>query len=119
MHIEDFIGRHEGVQQQALYYLHELIASQTNLRPSVKYGLPFYSGMKNVCYIHPLKDGMIELCFLYGKELSNASGLLEMRGRKRIAGITIDPKADMPTEKIMETLFEAIALDEQIHATKS
>lgn len=64
--------------------------------------------------MNPLKKGGIEFVFTRGRELSNAQGILESRGRKEVSGIRLKSVDDIPIESLTEVIQEAILLDETV-----
>lgn len=109
---EDFIYQFEGAQREVLLYLHELLTSELNLTDKIRYRIPFYDGRSWICYLNPTKTGKVELSFVRGKELSNAQGLLESKGRKQVSSVTFTSVREIPLEVLYEILQEAILLDE-------
>lgn len=112
--VEDFIYNLEGNQQDVSMYLHELLVNDLGLQPKIKFKIPFYYGKSWICYINPKKNDAVELAFTRGNELSNEQGVLMHDGRKQIAGIVIKTIEAAPMEAILETIHEAILLDETV-----
>lgn len=107
--VEDLIYRFEDSQREIMLYLHHLFLDM-NLMPKIRYRIPFYYRKSWICYVNPKKEG-VELVFLQGKQLSNTQGLLDDKGRKQVAGITLKSVDDIPHEAIFEIAQEAILLE--------
>ncbi|MCB9312391.1 MAG: hypothetical protein R2787_06030 [Saprospiraceae bacterium] len=107
----DFIEERSGEQQAILIYLYELFLQWEGVRPRMAFGIPFFYGKKWICYLNPLKDGGVEVVFTRARELSNANGLLEAKGRKLVMGVTYRSLTEIREESLLETWEEALALD--------
>ncbi len=112
--VEDLIYNKEGKQQEILLFLHDLMISIPNVEAKVRWKLPFYFRKSWICYTNVLKNGNIELCFMRAIELSNASGILNMKGRRQIGGIEISSLDDIPMDALQEVLQEALLLDDTV-----
>jgi hypothetical protein len=112
--IEEYIYDFEGPQREIMWYFHNLLTGEFNLRPKMQYKLPFYYGKSWICYLFPTKKGAIELAFTRGNELSNEQGLLKRKGRKQVASIDFKVLSDIPEQSIKEVIHEAILLDETV-----
>ena len=109
----EYIEARDGEQQRILLVLHELITSLPQVTDKIRYKIPFYDRKSWVCYLNPLKEDGVELCFLHGNELSNEQGLLDFKGRKQVAGISYFAVSDIREEPLLEILQEALLLDEE------
>ena len=109
----EYIEARDGEQQRILLVLHELITSLPQVTDKIRYKIPFYDRKSWVCYLNPLKEGGVELCFLHGNELSNEQGLLDFKGRKQVAGMSYFAVSDIREEPLLEILQEALLLDEE------
>ncbi len=94
--------------------LHQLCAVELDLRPEVRYRLPFYYRNSWICFISPLKNGAVELGFTRGNELTQSAGLLQSKGRKQVFGIEYTKPEDIELEALLPILHEAIVLDETV-----
>ncbi|MTI87214.1 MAG: DUF1801 domain-containing protein [Balneolaceae bacterium] len=112
--VEDFIYRHEGNQQEVMMYFHHLLTSFPTVTPVIKYRIPFYDQNTWVCYLNPLKNGKVSLCFIRGYELSNEQGILESKGRKQVLSVDFGSVDEIPEEAIREIINEALFLDETV-----
>lgn len=109
--VEDFIFGREGKHREIMSHLHFLLTETYNLEPKLKFGIPFYYRKHWVCYLNPLKGGLVELVFLRGNELSNEQGMLNGKNRKMVKGIEIAAMQDVPENLLHEIINEAILLD--------
>lgn len=110
--VENFIYQFENHQRDLLLFLHDLLSMQLELEDKMRYRIPFYFGRSWICYLRPNEDQSVELVFLRGNELSNSQGILDHKGRKQVAGLTIKKVSDIPMSALEETLQEALLLDE-------
>ncbi|MDR9418479.1 DUF1801 domain-containing protein [Gracilimonas sp.] len=110
----DFIDSHNGNQREVMYYFHNLLTSFPTVTSSIKYRIPFYDQKTWVCYLNPLKNGKVSLCFIRGYELSNEQGLLESKGGKQVLSVDFGSVAEIPERAIREVINEALFLDENI-----
>jgi len=112
--VENFILSREGKQREVMNHLHYLLTETYNLGPKIKFGIPFYYRKHWVCYLNPLKGGLVELVFLRGNELSNEQGILNGKNRKMVKGIEIAAMHDVPENHLHEIINEAILLDSAV-----
>lgn len=110
----DFIDQYEGAQQELLTYLDELISSFPEVTCRLRYQLPFYYRKSWICYLNPTQDGMVELAFTRGNELSNEQGLLASRGRKQVYSAMFSSILDVDENELLEVLQEAFVLDAEV-----
>ncbi len=110
----DFIDQYEGVQQELLTYLDELISSFPEVTCRLRYQLPFYYRKSWICYLNPNQDGKVELAFTRGNELSNEQGLLASRGRKQVYSAMFSSILDVDENELLEVLQEAFVLDAEV-----
>lgn len=112
--VEEYIAGFEADQKAIMEFFHLLLKTELNLLGKIRYQIPFYYQKSWICYLNPLKDGRIELAFLRGNELSDVQQLLSFNGRKQVAGIAFRSMEEIPVEKIMEIIHEALLLDTKI-----
>lgn len=112
--VEDFIYRHEGNQREVMLFFHHLLTSFPTVTAAIKYRIPFYDQNTWVCYLNPLKNGKVSLCFIRGYELSNEQGLLESKGRKQVLSVDFESVKQIPKEVVREIINEALFLDETV-----
>jgi len=97
-------------QLAVISYMDSFFINDCQMTRKMRYRVPFYDFNKWVCYLNPTKKGMIELCFLKGKELSKIHPILEVRGRKMVAGILLNVYNDLPIEDIAKVINSAKSL---------
>lgn len=107
-----FIDQFEGDQYDILSYFQQLLAEEYQLMDKIRYKIPFYYNHSWICYLNPIQQEAIELAFTRGNELSNASGILDFKGRKQVSGVIFSKLSDIPSEAIQAVIQEAIWLDE-------
>jgi len=110
MNYDYFLDTLSENQRNIISFLHQEFLNQPGVVYKMRFKVPFYDYGTWICYLNPKKKDRVELCFLRGKELSNASGLLEDYGRKIVAGIMIEDYNAIPLDGIMECFFEAMDL---------
>lgn len=110
----DYIYEREGNQQEIMLQLHELLLSYPEITCKIRFKIPFYYRKSWICYLNPIKNDQVELCFLRANELSNEQGLLDFKDRTQVAGITFSKASDIPDEPLHEILHEVFLLDEEV-----
>ena len=110
----EYIYSREGVQQEIMLVLHDMLMSNVGITNKIRYKVPFYYYKSWICYINPHKKGHVEFCFLRGNELSNAQGILDSKGRKQVCSLTFHSVDDIPERLVHEIIPEAILLDETV-----
>ncbi len=113
--IEYYIAKQATEVTQLMYFIREVILdAHPALTESMKYGVPFYSLKRNICYLtHNKKDG-VYIGFIQGRKLSNEQGLLISDGRKQVKILQFESLKDaqQKTSLLNEVLNEAFILDE-------
>jgi len=112
MTFDYFLDTINANQKEIIEFMHNIFLSYPEVGHKMRYRIPFYDHKTWVCYLNPVKPDKVELCFLKGKELSNAQGLLDDRGRKMISGIILSDLKSIPIEEIHVLFAEAIMLGE-------
>ncbi len=112
--IENFLYSKSGQQRAILLYLHQILAEELALGAKIRYKIPFYYHHSWICYLNPIKADGIELAFLQGKYLSNAQGLIDMKDRKQVGGISIYKVEDIHRDTLYEIIQEALIIDEEM-----
>lgn len=110
--VEEYISNKPDNLREVMTYLHFLISSQDGITSKLGYGIPFYSRKKPICYVNPIKNKKVELCFYFGKLLVEQHKILSMRDRKQVAGIYIEDIANIPEKEILKAIESAIKFDE-------
>lgn len=109
--VEAFIDDLPPEQRDIAWHLHRILVDDYDLGPKLRYGIPFYDHQTWICYINPVKkpQGM-ELVFLRGADMEDPFGLLQTKGRKMVAGITLTEITDLPDEALAFYLDQALEL---------
>ena len=110
--VEEYITDFDGRQRDLLQFMYEFLMEQPGMRCKISYKMPFFIRKQQVCYLHAIKDGSVEIAFPRGHQLSNDQGLLESRGRKYIKGIRLEKLDSIPLEALHQVIQEAILLDD-------
>jgi hypothetical protein len=87
--VEQFIAQQAIPQRDLLLALHQLLLTYPNIKPKIRYRIPFYDQNKWICYLNPLKNGGVELAFVRANEMPEIADLLNRKSRSQIAGIDI------------------------------
>lgn len=109
---EAYITELPDNQRLIMQYLHGLLMSFPQVTTKIRYKIPFYDRKSWVCYLNPVKNNGVELCFLKGSELSNEQGILEPTDRKMVRGIKYYKPEAINVKLLREVINEAIILDE-------
>lgn len=109
--VDAYIYKCPSPEREIMAYLHHLFL-KLQLKPKLSYGLPFYYGKRWLCYLHPLKEGGLELCFPRAQEFEDPTGLLQIKSRKRIKGITINNLNEINESAILKIVDVAIEIDQ-------
>ncbi|NNF22325.1 MAG: DUF1801 domain-containing protein [Saprospiraceae bacterium] len=113
-----FLERISDNQREIVECLDNLFLTFPEIGRKIRFKIPFYDYKSWVCYLNPKKKDAIELCFIYGKQLSNIQGLLEDHGRKQVSGITIYKVQDLNLDFIAEIFSEALILNDEMKSLK-
>lgn len=108
--VDAYIVNRPPELRDLMAFLHAWL-QEHGLQSKISYGIPFYSGRKNLCYLNPQKTGGLEMCFLKGQGLFHP--LLRRRGRKQVKGLYLESLESIPIEALEEVLSQALALDAQ------
>lgn len=111
--VADIIAGFDQNQQEIAWFIHEWLTLDYDLFCKIKYKIPFYYQKSWICYVNPVKYSGIELCFMKANKLTNEQGLLESKGRKYVAGITMYTIDHNLFKKIRVDLLEALDNDLQ------
>lgn len=98
-------------QRFMLWELHRLLMTFHGVKTKIRYRLLFYDGIKWICYLKPMKNKGIEVCFLNGFKLTERS-YLKAANRKIVKGIIINEITDINLEMIAEVFAEALLIDQ-------
>ncbi len=113
MNVIDYIYNQKGSQHELFLMLHNFISEYEDIQSIIKYGIPFYSKKKVVCYLNPLKPIGVELVFWNALKMKNSLPLLDMKKRKWFAGISYHTIKDIDFEVLDKIITEAINCDSQ------
>ncbi len=114
MNFDVFLDNISENQCLIIEYLDSQFLSLPEIGRKMRFKIPFYDYKSWVCYLNPVKNNKVELCFIWGKKLSNVQGILEDRNRKQVSGVIIDNINEININSIMEIFSEALVLDEQL-----
>jgi hypothetical protein len=109
--LDKFYLAHDEPLQGCLLALKEIIlAENTEIIPSLKYGMPFFSYKgKMFCYLWVHKKyKQPYIGFVEGKRLEHP--LLQAEKRSRMKIMLFNPEVDLPLETIQEILGKALQL---------
>lgn len=115
--VEVYIAEQEPTQKQIMNILHDLIMRYDRMSAKIRFRIPFYYQKSWVCYLNPVKNNGVELCFVRANELSNENGHLNFKDRKQVAGITYYSHKNIDENIINEVLSEALILDDHVKYT--
>lgn len=115
--VDAYIANREAPVAATLSALRELILRcSPAISESIKYGLPFFTYHRPLCYLNPTRSG-INLGFTRGAELSNGKGVLAGKG-KLVRHIHIPCGDTIPERLIRETLYESMMLNDPAEGRK-
>lgn len=109
-----YIHSKPAAQSALLQHLHQIVSQHPKIQGKISYSLPCYKIKSPVCHLNPFKDGSVEIVFWRARELSNESGVLDFKDRKRMAGITYSSIEEVDEEVLNQVLHEAYLLDETV-----
>ncbi|UXP33370.1 DUF1801 domain-containing protein [Reichenbachiella agarivorans] len=108
----NYIHTKEAQQSVLLLALHRMITDHPKVQAKISYSIPCYRLKNPICHLNPLKNGGVEIVFWRARELSNESGILEFKDRKRMAGISYYSLQEIDADELRQVLQEAYLLDE-------
>jgi hypothetical protein len=112
LQVNDYIESLPDRQKMLVQVLHDFLLSFPGVHAKIRYKIPFYDRRTWFCYLNPIKNEGVELAFLNGHKMSNAQGVLDLRGRVQVAGIRFYRVEEMDEEILFEIVQEALLLDE-------
>ena len=107
-HIESLANQ----QREITSFLHSWLTMEHNLEAKYRFKIPFYYQNTWICYLNPIKNDGIEFNFVRARELSLHEDVLDFKGRKMVAGISLYDVKKIPLDKLGLVLEEALILDE-------
>lgn len=110
----DYIESFDGEQRRIMLALYRIISTYPQVTCRIRYKVPFFYRKTWICYLNPLKNAGVELCFVRANELSNEYGLLDFKNRTQVAGVTYFLADEIREDTLTEVLQEALLLDETV-----
>jgi len=110
--VDNYFLKLEPTKRELALFLHRFLKSFDGIESSIKYGIPFYTRNKWICYLNAPKFGGLEITFLRAKKLENTGHLLESRGRKMVASLTFtETQPEIDLELLKKVMHEALEVD--------
>ncbi len=110
---EDYLLSLDERQKEMAFLLREMIfIAAPEVTESFKWGIPFYSNPKALCYLSKRGKG-IDLGFVCGKLLHDQWGVLVNRGTKQVRHVYIESMAEFQHEAIQHLLEQAVEINEK------
>jgi len=107
--LAEFYANRSDVQRANVEYLRGLVLSaHPGLTEKMRYGSPFFDLTNWFVYISAPPSGVVELCFMQGYLMADASGLLEARDRVMVRSVSIFAPGTPNEEALMTLIFEAV-----------
>ena len=100
----EFLENLTPMQGELIAYLDKRFIEIEGVARKMRYKVPFYDHNTWICYLNPIKKTHVELCFLYAKTIVEHYPVLDMRGRKMVAGLMLDPEEDIPAKLILSLI---------------
>lgn len=97
-----------------MMFLHQMFMTDDRISTKMRYRVPFYYRKSWVCYLNPIKNEGVELCFIRANELSNENQLLDFKDRKQVAGISYFSVEEIDEQLLNLVWHEALLLDESV-----
>lgn len=110
--IIDFIERRPIEFQPFYQQLHAFLSEYEGIKSTIKYGIPFYSKNKLICYTNPQKPSGVEIVFWKAHPMQKSLPLLDKKKRKSMAGITINSLTEENLIVLDGIIREALEIDE-------
>ena len=118
--VSEYIAFASAEHQPKLEWISAIIlACSPLIEEKIRYKIPFYDYCGRMfCYLNPLKNGNVDLGFCQGALLSNENGILETKNRTQIRTVEIDALDSGLQILLMETLQEALVVNEMLETEK-
>ena len=113
MELSDFNLNISDNQYEIMNRLDKLFRDIPGIELQKRFKIPFYYRHSWIAYLNPIKKDGIELCFIYGNEMSNHDGKLDAKKRKQISGISFYDILDINPDPVLDHFHEALILDEE------
>ena len=109
--VDSWVSEHDPAIRQIAQTLRQLIRSTApQLRETIKWGNPTYSGDENIMYL-AATDSYVNLGFFNGASLSDPSGRIAGTG-KRMRHVKVRALEDVDQAQFESWIREALALGE-------
>ena len=118
MELRDFNLNISENQFEIISRLNDLFIDIPGIELQKRFKIPFYYRHSWVAYLNPIKKDGIELCFIYGNEMSNHDGALQAKDRKQISGISFFNRNQIKADSVLDHFHEAIIIDEEKAVSK-
>ena len=109
----DFIHSQKDTHREILKFIHDLMLSYNGVTSKIRYRIPFYYKNSWICYANPKENEKVELVFLRANEFKDYTGLLDTKGRKQVAGITIGCLEEIPDD-LADVINESLRIDAEV-----
>ena len=109
----DFIHCQKEKHGEILLFIHDLMLSYEGVTSKIRYRIPFYYKNSWICYANPRKNDRVELVFIRANEFKDYTGLLDTKGRKQVAGITIGCLEEM-SDDLTDVINESLRIDAEV-----
>ena len=107
-----FVANLPDHQGRIVLSIHDWLTTYPGMECKIRYKIPFFYRKSWICYTNPQKHGGVELAFIRAVEFEDPTGMLESKGRKMVAGLTIEDSENIPFDKLDEILQQALWLDD-------
>ena len=114
MTFADFLESASESQAGLIAYLDKEFLSLNGVTRKMRFRIPFYDYGKWICYLNPVKEHQVELCFLEGKLMKEAHPLLDLRGRKKVSGFMMNAEEDIPIQLVLEMIASSMSIYDNI-----
>jgi hypothetical protein len=112
--VDNYFLKLEPAKRELALFLHRFFKSYDGVNSSIKYGIPFYTRNKWICYINCPKTGGIDITFLRANKFEKTIHLLETRGRKMVGSLVYDENDEnLDLENLKFVMNEALAIDDK------
>jgi hypothetical protein len=110
-----YLKKQEPIKSCLLAMREIIIASDDDVTPAWKYGMPFFCYRRKMfCYLWVHKKfGQPYIGIVEGRRINHADLIIEGRSRMKI--MLLDPHKDLPVRKIKMILKQAIDLYKKAH----
>ncbi len=110
----EFLEKLEPLQAELINALDIEFIEYLGMTRKMRYKIPFYDYGRWICYLNPIKNAHVDLCFLDGRSLANIFPILDMKNRKKVSSMRLSIKEDIPPE-VSIIVKEAIRMKNNTH----